>query len=643
MPGFSDGLGSRLLMFDNTRAPAWELLRLRPEFTTAPTFEIALRQQIEQLAVVRHAAFPTVRCVDQRASGGGLAVVSSFGPGRRLSETLERPRSAGSAIHLIREVTPALATMHRHGFVHGVLTVDRTVLAPRAGVGVRDHALGSAIQTLGWSPARLWVELGIITAPESTAPTLSRRNDIVQLGLMALSVMLGRRVDFSEYPTQIDRLFERLAKTAGQKNPAVFQALRTWLERALQLESPPFESAEDADEALRDWSDEASSEDADFELPVATASTRASLFGEPSARHLPLQPERRPRTGPIRSEAGQSSDQPEPEDTGSVGESGSGREPASTRPVTPTVVAPPVIETRPVQQARPVDGVPVSSRPTPRPAPTARPHHGSNLGLFDEREVVEEPTRYSGGEDASAAPPRLDDRSIRALQITAVTSMAVAAVEAVALVYLLVLRTPTAPPASHTAAVAQDGRGAPQQAASPSARVNEKPSVATPQASRRTTPGNAPAGATADRPTARAPSPPSATLRVLSPIDLEIFQGPRRLGSTHDAAIELPTGRHRLLLVNTEFGFSAQRVVDVAAGQALSLNVTPANGRVNINATPWAEVWVNGLSMGVTPLAAVSMPLGDHEFVFRHPQFGERRRKARVRSGVTLVSVSLGS
>ena len=34
--GLSDGLGDRLLMFDNTNAPSWELLRFRPEFAAAP-------------------------------------------------------------------------------------------------------------------------------------------------------------------------------------------------------------------------------------------------------------------------------------------------------------------------------------------------------------------------------------------------------------------------------------------------------------------------------------------------------------------------------------------------------------------------------------------------------------------------------
>src|SRR6476620_4983138 len=38
-PGFSDGLGDRLLMFDNTAAASLELLRFKPEFGNHPVFE----------------------------------------------------------------------------------------------------------------------------------------------------------------------------------------------------------------------------------------------------------------------------------------------------------------------------------------------------------------------------------------------------------------------------------------------------------------------------------------------------------------------------------------------------------------------------------------------------------------------------
>jgi hypothetical protein len=51
---------------------------------------------------------------------------------------------------------------------------------------------------------------------------------------------------------------------------------------------------------------------------------------------------------------------------------------------------------------------------------------------------------------------------------------------------------------------------------------------------------------------------------------------------------------------------------------------------MNINALPWAQVFVDGTLIGDTPLANVEQPIGDHEIVFRHPQFGEKRQMARV-------------
>ena len=41
--GQSDGFGDRLLMFDNTNAPSWEILRFKPALAREPRFDAALR------------------------------------------------------------------------------------------------------------------------------------------------------------------------------------------------------------------------------------------------------------------------------------------------------------------------------------------------------------------------------------------------------------------------------------------------------------------------------------------------------------------------------------------------------------------------------------------------------------------------
>ena len=75
-------------------------------------------------------------------------------------------------------------------------------------------------------------------------------------------------------------------------------------------------------------------------------------------------------------------------------------------------------------------------------------------------------------------------------------------------------------------------------------------------------------------------------------------------------------------------------------GKVASLAVDLPKGVVN--ATPWAEVWVDGQRVGETPIGNLSIPIGPHEVVFRHPQFGEKRHAISVTmSGPTRVSVDM--
>ena len=45
-----------------------------------------------------------------------------------------------------------------------------------------------------------------------------------------------------------------------------------------------------------------------------------------------------------------------------------------------------------------------------------------------------------------------------------------------------------------------------------------------------------------------------------------------------------------------------------------------------LNALPWAEVFIDGRQIGETPLGNIKVPIGEHEALFRNPQFGERRQ-----------------
>jgi serine/threonine-protein kinase len=61
-----------------------------------------------------------------------------------------------------------------------------------------------------------------------------------------------------------------------------------------------------------------------------------------------------------------------------------------------------------------------------------------------------------------------------------------------------------------------------------------------------------------------------------------------------------------------------------------------------VNAQPWADVWIDGERIGETPIGNVSVPIGSHEIVFRHPQLGEQVVRATVTAGqAAKVSVDM--
>ena len=60
-------------------------------------------------------------------------------------------------------------------------------------------------------------------------------------------------------------------------------------------------------------------------------------------------------------------------------------------------------------------------------------------------------------------------------------------------------------------------------------------------------------------------------------------------------------------------------------GETSAMKVDPPKGSLSLNATPWAEVWIDGERAGETPIGNVQLSIGQHEVVFRHPELGERR------------------
>ena len=83
-------------------------------------------------------------------------------------------------------------------------------------------------------------------------------------------------------------------------------------------------------------------------------------------------------------------------------------------------------------------------------------------------------------------------------------------------------------------------------------------------------------------------------LRLSSPIELQVLEGERVLGSSADGPVVTTAGRHELDFVNSAFGYRSHQVVDIKAGQIVPMKISPPDGRVSVNAVPWAQVSING-------------------------------------------------
>ena len=129
---------------------------------------------------------------------------------------------------------------------------------------------------------------------------------------------------------------------------------------------------------------------------------------------------------------------------------------------------------------------------------------------------------------------------------------------------------------------------------------------------------------------------------AISGVPVQIMENGTLLGSTETPRILVPAGSHKLELTNAALGYRVTRTAQVVAGQTLSITLKAPQGTLSINALPWAEVWVDGKPAGETPIGNLSLTIGNHELLFRHPELGEQRKTvtvgalAPVRVGVDL-------
>jgi PEGA domain-containing protein len=117
---------------------------------------------------------------------------------------------------------------------------------------------------------------------------------------------------------------------------------------------------------------------------------------------------------------------------------------------------------------------------------------------------------------------------------------------------------------------------------------------------------------------------------VTAPFTMDLYEQGRMLGNSGIDRIMLPAGRHDIEIVNEPLGFREKRTLQVKPGKLSVIGIKLPNGTASINAIPWANVSIDGQSVGETPIGNLSLSIGPHEVVFSNPKFGEQRRVIQV-------------
>jgi hypothetical protein len=125
-------------------------------------------------------------------------------------------------------------------------------------------------------------------------------------------------------------------------------------------------------------------------------------------------------------------------------------------------------------------------------------------------------------------------------------------------------------------------------------------------------------------------SPESGWLSASAAVPLQILEDGKLVGNTESERLLIPAGDHTFEFADPALGFRTSRNVKVVAGRTQSVAIELPQAPISINATPWAQVWLDGRALGDTPIGNLTTTIGSHEVVLRHPQLGERRVTALV-------------
>lgn len=621
---FRDGLGERHQTTD-AAGVVRELLRLRPDLTQVPAFEFALRERVSRLAEFRHPYFAPARAVERLVDGDAtLGLVSDRLEGFRLSDLFARAAVRGlnldinAAVCLMRQVVPAIARFHEacRDVAHGALGPERVVLTANGRLMVTEDALGAALEQLHYSQERYWRDLRIAVPRSAGLPQFDERTDVTQIGVIALSLILGRGLREDEYPSRIADVVHS-AKAIAPKGgfESLPPGLRTWIMRALQLD------VRHSFATIAQANDELERVLAEIEYPGLPASVEAFLiryheadFAAAMAPAAVAAREPRP-LDEFRSEQELSRAWHGDRSRGDLKVVvDSALNQFATEPVTsapaPGVLAPSVAAAPPrTARTSPPPATSMSSSSAVAPLRDDAPAPGS-------RDLFGTPPAHEGGRWKLAVAIGLLlacgaaygplSRQFRRSPPAAPTGT-------------LVVKTPQ----PGTTALL-DGRALGITPLTVTVAAGPHTLELLSAGTTKTVPVTITGGARVEQ-------------YIEMPVDTSSDAAPSP-GVPEVLALPVITSAP---VASTAPGPKPVRAAS-PAGESAVVIVGESNGLVSVNALPWADVWIDGAPVGETPIGNLALPIGTHEVLLRHPDHGEQHHTVTVTSDrVARLSVDL--
>jgi len=688
LPAFEDGLGRRYRPTSKATDTPPEILCFRHELTDVPSFEFSLRERVGRLQDFQHPYYARIRKVDRLSDERGtVALMSDCAPGTRLIEILTTIQNGGpvlgldAALSLIRQLAPAMALLHDQARVgHGAIAPERLIVTPRSRLFIVEHVVGAALEQLRYSRERYWRELRVALPMSVGLARFDERADLTQLGVVALSLILGRPLHDDEYPSQVDDLVASANSRAtdGSTEPLP-NDLREWLRRTLQLDvRHSYRSLNEAGAALDQLLDQEGAYQPDVnELEHFLANYYALPASIPGASkpgpvaEIP-RPQPKPEMPQAKSEQPRFEIPPAPKfDLPSVAvempardrgiskfESETGRETVGSgadhdevdfdewQPVIPlprkkSTFAKYQWAVAGVAGLLMLGGGAYAARglfSSPAPVPTTgtisidtNPPGGKVEVDGSEKGVS--PVTLTLPEGAHTLSVRGNGEP-RVMQITIKAGTQVSQY----------LELPAAVAANGQVQIRTEPNGA-------HISVDGIPRGTTPLTVVDLAPGDhvvkvesdlgtvnqhvtIEPGATASLVVplgaAQTVAPASGWVSVQAPFAMDLYEQGHMLGNSGIDRIMLSPGRHDIEIVNEPVGYREVRTVQISPNRVSTLSVTLPKGNLSLNAVPWASVTIDGESVGETPIGNLSLTVGPHEVVFRNPQLGEQRRVITV-------------